>query len=80
MIDGQYVMGDHLILNSGKLFVLDKLLEKLKSEGVKVLIFSQMTRMLDILQDYLHYRQYNYERLDGSVRSDERFEAVKYDT
>jgi len=36
-----------------------------------------MTQMLDIIQDYLHYRQYTYERLDGSVRGEERFMAVK---
>lgn len=53
---GEYKMGDHIIANSGKLTVLDKLLPKLQLEGHRVLIFSQMTRMLDIVQDYLHYR------------------------
>ncbi|KAK4468789.1 hypothetical protein MN116_007960 [Schistosoma mekongi] len=43
----------------------------------KVLVFSQMTRMLDIIQDYLTLRGYSYERLDGSVRGDDRFQAVK---
>lgn len=57
--------------------MLDKLLKKLHKEGHKVLIFSQMTRMLDILQDYLHYRNYSYERLDGSTRAEERFMSVK---
>ena len=37
-----------------------------------------MTQMLDIVQDYLHYRQYTYERLDGSVRGEERYLAVKH--
>jgi SNF2 family DNA or RNA helicase len=32
--------------------------------------------MLDIVQDYMHYRGYNYERLDGSVRGEERFLAI----
>jgi len=41
-----------------------------------VLIFSQMARMLDILQDYLTWREYTYERLDGSVRGEERFAAI----
>lgn len=75
--DGEYILGDHIITNSGKLTLLDKLLQKLHKEGSKVLIFSQMTRMLDILQDYLHFRGYSYERLDGSVRGDERNNAVK---
>ncbi|CAF4444743.1 unnamed protein product, partial [Adineta steineri] len=43
----------------------------------KVLLFSQFTSVLDILQDYLTYREiYKYERLDGSVRSEERFLAI----
>ena len=36
-----------------------------------------MTHMLDVIQDYLAYRHYSYERLDGSVRGDERYLAVK---
>ena len=66
--------------------ILDKLLSQLKKESRKVLVshsdasnqkgliylqvFSQMTRMLDIVQDYLHFRKYKYERLDGSVRGE----------
>ncbi|KAJ3217454.1 Chromodomain-helicase-DNA-binding protein 1-like [Dinochytrium kinnereticum] len=69
--------GEHLIQVSGKLALLDKLLLVLKRRGHRVLIFSQMTHMLDILQDYLTYRDYIYERLDGSVRGDERFLAIK---
>jgi SNF2 family DNA or RNA helicase len=53
------------------------LLAKLKKENHRVLLFSQMTRMLDIVQDYLDYRNYTYERLDGSVRGEDRFLAVK---
>lgn len=75
--DGEYILGEHIINNCGKMIILDKLLAKLKKDGKKVLIFSQMTRMLDILQDYLHFRDYTYERLDGSIRSDERNLAVK---
>ena len=89
--DGEYVLGDHIISNSGKMVVLDKLLHKLKKEGHRVLvcttggvegsggegrlllhsflifrlqIFSQMTRTLDILQDYLHHRNYTYVPLN----------------
>jgi SNF2 family DNA or RNA helicase len=43
----------HLWKNAGKMAVLDKLLRKLKAQGSRVLIFSQMTRMLDILEDYM---------------------------
>lgn len=75
--DDEYVLGEHIVNNCGKMIILDKLLAKLKKDGKKVLIFSQMTRMLDILQDYFHLRDYSYERLDGSIRSDERNLAVK---
>jgi len=57
--------------------MLDGLLKHLKKNGHRVLVFSQMTRMLDIIQDYLHFRGYAYERLDGSVRGQERFVAVQ---
>lgn len=48
--------GEHLVEASGKLVVIDQLLTHLRATGHKVLVFSQMTRMLDILQDYLNYR------------------------
>jgi len=51
-----YELGDHLIDASGKLTVIDQLLTYLKNTGHKVLLFSQMTRVLDIIQDYLGYR------------------------
>ncbi|XP_057828466.2 probable helicase CHR10 isoform X4 [Cryptomeria japonica] len=69
--------GEHLVQASGKLLILDALLQKLHLDGHRVLIFAQMTRTLDILQDYLELRRYSYERLDGSVRAEERFAAVQ---
>lgn len=65
-----------LISSSGKLVLLDKLLPKLKEGGHKVLIFSQMARMLDILGTYLFYRGYPTERIDGSVKSQDRQAAI----
>ena len=52
--------------------MLDKLLPKLKEEGSRVLIFSQMTRMLDILEDYCQWRGYQYCRLDGQTPHTDR--------
>ncbi|KAJ3232202.1 Chromodomain-helicase-DNA-binding protein 1-like [Chytriomyces hyalinus] len=69
--------GDHLFEASGKLMVLDGLLKYFHSHGHRVLIFSQMTAMLDILQDYLSYRSYTHLRLDGSIRGQDRYDAVK---
>jgi hypothetical protein len=59
-------MGDHLVENCAKLRLLDKLLPKLKERGSRVLIFSQMTRMLDILEDFCVMRGHQYCRIDGA--------------
>lgn len=61
---------------SGKLVLLDKLLNKLQARGSRVLIFSQMTRMLDILEDYLVYRQQKYCRIDGNTSTDVREDMI----
>ena len=60
-----YSDGPHLWENSGKMMLLHKLLPKLKANGSRVLIFSQMTRILDIMEDYLRLVQYDYCRIDG---------------
>ncbi|KAI1899825.1 hypothetical protein AGOR_G00065750 [Albula goreensis] len=72
-----FEMGEHLVEASGKLRLLDRMLDFLWKGGHRVLLFSQMTRVLDILQDYMEYRGYSYERLDGSVRGEERNLAIK---
>ena len=69
-------MGEHLVQNCGKLVLLDKLLKKLQERGSRVLIFSQMTRVLDILEDYCHMRSYEYCRIDGQATYEEREEAI----
>lgn len=53
-----YTTDEHLVYNCGKLSILDKLLPKLREQDSRVLIFSQMTRMLDILEDYCLWRQF----------------------
>ncbi len=63
--------GEHLINSSGKMIVLDKLLKKLQGNH-QVLIFSQFTTMLDIIEEYLCIKDYDYCRLDGSTFIDER--------
>jgi len=56
----------------GKLQVLDKLMRELKSGGHRVLIFTQMTRMLDVLESFLNYHGHIYLRLDGTTKVDQR--------
>uniref|UniRef100_A0A4W3JRE1 Chromodomain helicase DNA binding protein 7 n=1 Tax=Callorhinchus milii TaxID=7868 RepID=A0A4W3JRE1_CALMI len=65
-----------MIQAAGKLVLIDKLLPKLKAGGHKVLIFSQMVRCLDILEDYLIQRRHLYERIDGRVRGNLRQAAI----
>ncbi|XP_065188236.1 SWI/SNF-related matrix-associated actin-dependent regulator of chromatin subfamily A member 5-like [Sycon ciliatum] len=67
-----YTTDQHLVDNSGKLSLLDKLLPKLKEQGSRVLIFSQMTRVMDIMEDYFMWRGFNYCRLDGSTAHEDR--------
>uniref|UniRef100_A0A667XWZ7 Chromodomain helicase DNA binding protein 6 n=1 Tax=Myripristis murdjan TaxID=586833 RepID=A0A667XWZ7_9TELE len=65
-----------MIQAAGKLVLIDKLLPKLLAGGHKVLVFSQMVRCLDILEDYLIQRRYTYERIDGRVRGNMRQAAI----
>jgi len=67
-----FMDGPHLWENTGKLVLLSKLLPKLQSQQSRVLIFSQMTRMLDILEDFMRLRRYAYCRIDGSTSGDDR--------
>ena len=67
-----------LVTSSGKMMLLDQLLGKLKKDGHRVLIFSQMVRMLDILGEYMELRGHNFQRLDGTVSSSARRVAIDH--
>ncbi|KAK4054612.1 ATP-dependent DNA helicase Hrp3 [Microbotryomycetes sp. JL221] len=67
-----------LVMNSGKMVLLDKLLTRLKTDGHRVLVFSQMVRMLDILSDYCVMRGYLHQRLDGTVPSEIRRKSIEH--
>lgn len=67
-----------LIRGSGKLLLLDKLLCRLKQTGHRVLIFSQMVRMLDIISEYLKMRRFQFQRLDGSIKGETRKQALDH--
>lgn len=80
----QYYMGedpfmnspDVLIRASGKFALLDNILPKLKETGHRVLLFSQMTSLLDVLEHFFSYRQFSYLRLDGSTKPEDRATMV----
>jgi chromodomain-helicase-DNA-binding protein 7 len=65
-----------LIRASGKTIFLDKLLTKLYAENHRVLIFSQFKTVLDLLEDYVNFKNYKYERLDGGISGNERQDAI----
>ena len=67
-----------LVTTSGKMILIDKLLQRLKRDGHRVLIFSQMVRMLDILGDYLSLRGLPFQRLDGTVPSAVRRASIDH--
>lgn len=71
-----YTTDEHLVYNSGKMSILDKLLKRMKADGSRVLIFSQMSRVLDILEDYCVFREYNYCRIDGTTAHEDRIAAI----
>ncbi|RHZ68759.1 hypothetical protein CDV55_102775 [Aspergillus turcosus] len=71
-----YTTDEHLVFNSGKMVILDKLLARMQEQGSRVLIFSQMSRVLDILEDYCVFRDYKYCRIDGTTAHEDRIAAI----
>jgi SWI/SNF-related matrix-associated actin-dependent regulator of chromatin subfamily A member 5 len=71
-----YTTDEHLVYNAGKMAILDKLLKRMKEDGSRVLIFSQMSRVLDILEDYCVFREYQYCRIDGTTAHEDRIAAI----
>jgi DNA helicase INO80 len=64
------------VTDSGKLARLDALLKELKAGDHRVLLYFQMTRMIDLMEEYLTYRNYKYCRLDGSTKLEDRRDTV----
>ena len=63
---------DDVWRSSGKFELLDRMLPKLLSTKHRLLIFCQMTQLMDILEAFFEYRGIRYLRLDGSTKSDDR--------
>ena len=67
-----WTVDESLIRSSGKFLLLDAMLPKLKAAGHRILLFSQMTALMDLLEDFFRYRRFEFLRLDGSTQADER--------
>jgi SNF2 family DNA or RNA helicase len=65
-----------LIRSSGKLFMLDRILMKMFKSGHRVLLFSTMTKALDILETYVRSRKWSYHRIDGTTSIEDREDAI----
>ncbi|CAB9508745.1 Probable chromatin-remodeling complex ATPase chain [Seminavis robusta] len=70
-------LGEHLVENCGKMVLLDKLLKRLRESGHRVLLFTQMTRILDLMEDYLVMRRFPYCRIDGNTSYDDREDYIE---
>ncbi|KAL7747414.1 chromatin remodeling complex Adenosinetriphosphatase [Sorochytrium milnesiophthora] len=71
-----YTTDKHLVDAAGKMIVLDTMLLRFKAQGSRVLIFSQMSRVLDILEDYCGWREFDYCRIDGQTAYEDRVESI----
>jgi SWI/SNF-related matrix-associated actin-dependent regulator of chromatin subfamily A member 5 len=71
-----YTTDEHLVDNAAKMVMLDKLMRRFEANGDRVLIFSQMSRVLDILEDYSVMRGFQYCRIDGSTAHEDRIAAI----
>lgn len=69
-------LGEHLVESCGKMVLLDKLLKRLRERGHRVLLFTQMTRILDLMEDYLVMRRFPYCRIDGNTSYEVREDSI----
>jgi ATP-dependent helicase STH1/SNF2 len=77
IINPSGMSNDLLFRTSGKFELLDRMLPKLQQTGHRVLIFFQMTQVMNIMEDFMNYKRFKYLRLDGSTKSDDRSEAMR---
>ncbi|KAJ7859520.1 SNF2-family ATP dependent chromatin remodeling factor snf21 [Mycena olivaceomarginata] len=71
------LVDDKLIRNSGKIELLNRILPKLFAGGHRVLIFFQMTKVMDIMADFLTMMGWKFLRLDGVTKTEERANFVQ---
>jgi len=65
-------INDTLVRTSGKVELLSRILPKFFATGHRILIFFQMTKVMDIMEDFLKMMGWKYLRLDGGTKTEER--------
>lgn len=73
----EYPIDENLVRVSGKFELLNRMLPKLKAAGHRVLMFTLMTQVMDIIERFFVMRGYQYLRLDGSTSTDSRAASVE---
>ena len=68
--------GSHIMEASGKLILVDRIIDKVVLKGEKLLLFSGFTKTLDIIEDYLKFKKIGLCRLDGTTDLDDREEQI----
>lgn len=77
LIDPSHSSSDLLWRTAGKFELLDRIIPKFQKTGHRILVFFQMTQIMDIMEDFLRYRDVKYLRLDGGTKADERTELLQ---
>ncbi len=70
------IPNEPLINSSSKFVFMDKLLPRLRQNGSRVLLFSQFVMLLDVVEEFVRYRNYPFARLDGKVSASKRQEEI----
>eukprot|EP00656_Telonema_subtile_P037385 TRINITY_DN4159_c0_g1_i2.p1 TRINITY_DN4159_c0_g1~~TRINITY_DN4159_c0_g1_i2.p1 ORF type:complete len:1134 (-),score=426.22 TRINITY_DN4159_c0_g1_i2:94-3495(-) len=72
----EWNIDEDLIRASGKFNMMDNILPKMQRAGHRILLFSQMTSCMDVIEDYFQFREYRFVRLDGATKADDRQERM----
>ncbi len=70
-------MSEEIIKSSGKFEILERMIVKLLLTNHRILVFSQMTKTMDLIGMMLEFKKINYLRLDGNTKAEERFESMQ---
>ena len=76
-LDSNFEINEDIIRASGKFDLLDRILPKIIRAGHRVLIFTQMTRLMDIFEVFFEFRQMKYLRLDGTTKHEDRVSRIE---
>ncbi|KAJ3124934.1 hypothetical protein HK100_011058 [Physocladia obscura] len=77
VLPNETMTSDMIYRVSGKFELLDRILPKYFKTGHRVLMFFQMTQIMDIAEDFFRHRGIKFLRLDGAVKGEDREHLLK---